>query len=342
MKFRSWVRIALIVVYLVIIAGALVRMTGSGMGCPDWPKCFGYYIPPTDVETLQWSADRIFEKGQVIIKDDALLVAVSDFTTMADFNSKNWETYTRHDYAKFNVWHTWIEYINRLLGALSGLAILIMAVLSFGKWRKDKWLTILSVLSVFMIGFQAWLGATVVYSVLAPVRITMHMLMALLIVAVLIYLLERSSEAVNKRANSKLFRNLLIFGIILTLVQITMGTQLRQFVDEQVSNFGYDAKERWLENPTINFYLHRSFSIVVLLVSILIWHLNRKFQYGFGLVNWILVLVLLEAITGIAMYYFDFPFGSQPIHLVVAALLFGIHFYLTLAAFRAKETVELS
>jgi heme A synthase len=40
-------QIALILVYLVIFAGAFVRLTGSGMGCPDWPKCW-VYIPPTE------------------------------------------------------------------------------------------------------------------------------------------------------------------------------------------------------------------------------------------------------------------------------------------------------
>jgi len=337
--YRKWVRIALILIYLVIVAGALVRMTGSGMGCPDWPKCFGYYIPPTEAEQLEWNAVRSFEKGQVIIKDEQLLVAREDFTTSQIFDNANWEVYDRHDYAEFNVWHTWIEYINRLLGALSGLAILIMALLSIGQWKKKKRITVLSVAAVVMIGFQAWLGATVVYSVLAPVRITLHMVMALVIVAVLIYLLEISSKERPGTGVSRQFKNLVILAVGLTLVQVIMGTQVRQHVDEQVKILGYDLKSEWLADPSIAFYMHRSFSILVLALNAFLWYLSRRRGYKLVLLDWIMVMILLEALTGIVMYYFDFPFASQPLHLVIASLLFGLQFYLALSLFHRQKAI---
>jgi cytochrome c oxidase assembly protein subunit 15 len=318
----------------VIIAGAMVRMTGSGMGCPDWPKCFGYYIPPTEASELAWQPNRTFEKGQVIIVDKALQVASKDFTTSSEYSVENWELYTKHDYAIFNVWHTWIEYMNRLLGALAGLAILIMAILSIWKWRENKKITLLSWLSVFAIGFQGWLGATVVYSVLSPVKITIHMVMALLIVALLLYLLYLAKNQKKTLSISKKYGSLLVLTILLTMVQIILGTQVRQFVDDQVVAVGYDAKSLWLSDPDMLFYFHRSFSIIVFLLNAWLWYFNRKYNYGLSKINWIFSFVILEALTGIAMYYFDFPVLSQPLHLVIASLLFGLQFYVILEAWK--------
>src|SRR6056297_2966431 len=98
--------VSLVCIYLVVLAGSVVRMTGSGMGCPDWPKCFGYYIPPTSIETLTWTENRTFDSGNIIIHREGLLVAKSDFTSSANFNPENWEAYTKHDYASFNATHT--------------------------------------------------------------------------------------------------------------------------------------------------------------------------------------------------------------------------------------------
>ena len=69
-SFKISVKISLILVYLVIAAGSIVRMTGSGMGCPDWPKCFGYWIPPTERAQLDWKPGHQYTKGQVIILNE--------------------------------------------------------------------------------------------------------------------------------------------------------------------------------------------------------------------------------------------------------------------------------
>ncbi|WP_452220337.1 COX15/CtaA family protein [Lacinutrix salivirga] len=331
--FRTLAKIALVLVYLVIIAGAVVRMTGSGMGCPDWPKCFGYYIPPTQASDLEFKANHEYKKGIVIIKDEALLVAKTNFNSSQAINLNNWEPYATHDYAIFNPLHTWVEYINRLFGALSGIPILIFTVISFSFWRKNKWITILSILTVFSMAFQAWLGKTVVDSNLSPYKITIHMVMALVIVAFILYLIFASKTSFKTQVLDSKFKNVLLFAIILTLIQTVLGTQVREHVDEQVKAIG-QVKELWLQNPTLNFYIHRTFSFLVFFTNVWLYLRNRKLNLGYNKMNLVLLCIVLEVITGIAMYYFDFPFLSQPLHLVIATILFGIQFYVYLESRR--------
>lgn len=337
-NYRKIAKISLVLVYLVIIAGAVVRMTGSGMGCPDWPKCFGHLIPPTDESELRWEPEEEYKKGQVIILEETLQVANKDFKSSSTFEKGHWDTYTKHDYAEFNPYHTWIEFINRLFGALAGLGTLLLAFASFGYWKKKKSITILSWLVVFGMGFQAWLGATVVYSVLEPIKITVHMVMALVIVAMLLFLIHISNE--NRRfykydKNTFIFLSV-VFG--LTLVQIVLGTQVRQFVDERVGEVGEMAKHLWLQSPTFLFYIHRSFSILVTLLNLYLAYRIYKLNLGLFKINWVLILLLVEVITGMAMFYWDFPFMSQTLHLVLASLLFGVQFYLVLESFNSRRS----
>ncbi|MFD0861296.1 heme A synthase [Sungkyunkwania multivorans] len=338
--FRKAAKTALILIYLVIVAGAVVRMTGSGMGCPDWPKCFGYYIPPTEETELQWRPNHFYKEGRIIIVDEELRITPKDFTSGNVYNDSNWDSYTKHDYAIFNPLHTWIEYVNRLLGALSGIPILVMAVLSFWFFRKQRWLTVVSWLTVFGMGFQAWLGKTVVDSNLAPYKITVHMVMALVIVAMLLYLIYVTRSSTASIKYDGVFRNVLIITILFTLGQIILGTQVRQYVDEQVKFYGYDAPEAWLSYPTFKFYFHRSFSILVFAMNAFLYYRNSKLQLGYRKMNWVMLLLFIEILSGMAMYYIDFPFGSQPLHLVIATLLFGVQFYLFLESRKAVTSVE--
>lgn len=333
--FSKWAVISLVLVYLVIFAGAFVRLTGSGMGCPDWPKCFGHYIPPTQEKELLFTAGKEYDKGQVIIKEESLLIAKTDFTSKSTFDASNWEKYTKHDYAVFNPLHTWVEYINRLFGALAGIACFVTFILSFWFWKENKKLILLTFLICILMGFQAWLGKTVVDSVLNPVKITTHMLAALLIVAfqlITIYAVQKDRKTLGF---DRKFNWILVISLALTIIQIVLGTSVREHVDT-ISETG--APEiLWLQNPSLSFYVHRSFSVIVLLVNLYLFAQNKKLNLGFKKLNWVMILLLIEIISGIAMYYFDFPFGTQTIHIVLATLLFGFQFYMILES-NSKKT----
>mgnify|MGYP001498355163 FL=1 len=336
-KFKFLTRLSLVLVYLVILAGATVRMTGSGMGCPDWPKCFGYYIPPIEQSQVLFQPNSKYKKGEMIIfNEEKLLVAKSNFNSSDLIDLKNWDTYEKHDYIIFDPVHTWIEYINRLIGAISGIPILLFTIISVVYFKKYKHLTFVSVLTVICMGFQAWLGKTVVDSNLAPFKITFHMLMALLIIALLIYLVNSSSKYTIKK--NKIFTNFLFVAIILTLVQIVLGTQVRQFVDEQ-ANVYYDKFEWFNEIPKVYEY-HRTFSLVVIAVNFGLFYLNKKLNLGNNYISYVIVLLFIEALSGVVMFYFNFPFGSQTIHLFIASLIFGFQFLILLQNITFKNKLN--
>ena len=335
--FRSLSKAALIMIYLVIIAGAIVRMTGSGMGCPDWPKCFGYFVPPTNAELLVFKPNNNYKKGMMILKEnEQFMVAKKDFRSSKTLQDSNWEVYSLHDYAVYDPIHTWIEYINRLIGALAGIPILILAILSFWLFKENPWITVTALLTVFGMGFQAWLGKTVVDSNLAPFKITIHMLMALIIVVFILCLIFSTKTSFKSQVYHSMFYNVLGIGLVLTLIQIVLGTQVRQFVDEQTKLIGYE-KNLWLAKPEINFYIHRSSSVLVLFLNIYLWYKNKTLNLGFRKINLVIGCILLEVFTGILMYYFDFPFLSQPLHLVIASVLFGIQIYIGLEILYQKN-----
>ena len=325
-RIRTFAWISLVFVYLVITAGSVVRMTGSGMGCPDWPKCFGYTIPPTSVDQVTWTPERAFEKGQMIVHEwegeERMLVAIGDFTADTEFNADNWKLYEKHDYSIFNPTHTWIEFINRLIGALTGVPVLILFVLSLVQGiRKKQWINFLLAAGVlFMLGFEAWLGKLVVDGNLIPGSITIHMFGSMVLVLLLLLIIRRKSE--HRVSLSPAGKWLLLGAFVLTLLQILLGTQVREEIDI-IAKSGLD-REFWVSELPNIFLIHRSFSWVVLILT-LGW-LWISWKAGVRMREMLLAFLLmdLQIIAGVVLSYAGMPAFLQPIHLVGGILLFGV------------------
>ena len=327
-RFIKISKISLILVLLVILAGSLVRMTGSGMGCPDWPKCFGYLIPPTNISEIEWSPNKSYKKGIILRNNGKLIVSKSDFTSSNQINFSNWKNYTKHNYSYKKKKKTWIEFINRLLGAIAGLATLIMFVFSFSYWNKKNILILNSLLIIIGMGFQAWLGKLVVDSNLAPYKITVHMLMALVIISLIIYSIFKTQKNLNDEIIRDSFvKNLVSFTVLISLIQIVIGTQVREIIDLQYEIYGPNNKDKWLNAPNFYFYFHRTFSILILLLNFGLYYLIKLRNYSSIIIRKISFIIFLEIVVGIVMYYIDFPFLSQPIHLLLATILFSYQYY---------------
>ena len=276
----------LIMVFLVILAGGVVRMTQSGMGCPDWPRCFGRWIPPTSVTQLP-----------------------------ADY-----ETYLRQqdiDHT-FNAYHTWIEYINRLLGALLGVFIFVHLVWSVRRfWRADRVIVWWSLGLLVLTGFQGWLGKRVVDANLAVVKITTHMLVALLIAAVPLVILNRINKEKEPVTPSLKWITLLTLAGV--LIQIILGTGVREQIDEVSRSLGYQGREFWIGALGTTFYIHRSLSWLVLFACIFLFLKVRRMPSLGPTGTLVLAMPLVAIAAGLAMNFLSVPAIAQPVHLMAAS-----------------------
>lgn len=343
-SYRRLSGITVVAVYFLILVGGIVRSTGSGMGCPDWPKCFGSIVPPTRVDQLPANYQEIYLEKR-LAKNERFVATLSrlGFTETAKELANDKSILVEEE---FNATKTWIEYINRLIGVVIGLLILATLIKSFSLWSLDKLIPGTAFLSLILVSFTGWIGSIVVSTNLLAWMITFHMLLALALVAVLLYSNRRATRLLSKKTSTNSMPRkilwLLLCASFLMLIQVVLGTQVREGIDRVSFAMGNLLRDEWVGQVGLVFLVHRSFSLVLFGVHILYFLWAFKFSTRSTSFNYwnqaLLALLIVEIASGMGMAYFGLPAYLQPIHLLFGSLILGVQFVLLL---HLKEEADL-
>jgi len=286
-QIKNWAVATFVLCFLVIIAGGVVRTTQSGMGCPDWPKCFGKWIPPTNASELPVDFEKYLHKQDI------------DHT--------------------FNALHTWIEYFNRLLGTLLGMFGIIQVLLLFFKRKELAKAFKLAIAFLATVILTGLFGAIVVKLNLAHVSISVHLLFAILLVQLQLALLLSLQSKLSAITIDHKTRNILFVFLAILLCQSILGTMVRMYVDDVSKTLHYEQRETWLADSPIAFLIHRSFSWLVLLSGLyMAWHC-KNIPLIKNKIFTLASIIVLSMIVGIVLVYADMPAIAQPIHLLLAS-----------------------
>lgn len=294
MKLNTYQIVALTTILatlFLILVGGLVRASGAGLGCPDWPKCYGVWIPPTSVDQLL----------------------------------------PQFDPSEFNAVKTWTEYVNRLIGVLIGLLITATFVLSLKYRKIRPSVTVASFMAFVLVLFQGWLGGQVVRSGLSEWIITLHMVTAMIIVGLLIYAaFQAFSGLMEFKLSDKNKRHLIQLSAVLlfvTMIQMVLGTQVREAIDVISRGINPPDRAEWIDGVGLIDDIHRSFSWILLFTSVyLSWYVRKESINGYfrSLPDWVLGLILAQIVIGVILAYFGMPPVFQVLHLVGSAVLVSV------------------
>lgn len=309
---------ALVCVIVLVFVGAIVRVTGSGLGCPDWPTCWGRIIPPTSVDQI-----------------DVDKLDLEKFKRHASRKGIDPDTITRETILdSFNPVQTWIEFINRLTSLPLGLSVLLLALFSFRASRRRGWVIGLSWLSLVNVLVNAVMGAIVVRSGLQPGIITLHMALAFFLIGLLVTIIwltrsDTASVAMPSDSRKKVLIVSLVFFACL-FAEGLLGSQVREQTDELGLVAAELSREQWSEEigTTLIFKIHRSFSWTLLITGGLLWFWARQSVLAVAREpKLIFALVVAMMIMGVILGHIGVIQVLQVLHVGTTAILLAVSWH---------------
>jgi cytochrome c oxidase assembly protein subunit 15 len=302
---------ATLLALIVVSFGAYTRLTDSGLGCPDWPGCYGTLSVPESIDQI--------EKAQAVYPDSPVEIEKA-----------------------------WIEMIHRYIAGILGIMILVIAFMSI-RLREQinyslKW-------PFFLLGlviFQAALGMWTVTLLLKPAVVTSHLLGGMTVLGVLTFLMHRNFGTHRENfVSNKYERKIIRFSLVLLFIQIALGgwtstnyaalactdyptchgslvpemdfyNAFTIFRELGVTSIGEPLS---LEALHAIQWVHR-IGAIVLLVYLLFVAYILKVNQGFNMWRNVLILVIsLQFIIGIANLLLHLPIVLATLHNLGAALL---------------------
>ncbi|MFT3991603.1 MAG: COX15/CtaA family protein [Luteolibacter sp.] len=312
-RFQKLATGALVSVLFLMFVGAVVRVTGAGMGCPDWPTCWGCLVPPTKVEDVN------FDK-----------LPIERFKAKAERMGRNPDEITVEELKKeFNPRHVWTEYFNRLSSLPVGFFSLATFIAAFRQREKRPLVFWMAFASLFVVLLNAWMGAKVVYSGLKPGVLTTHLALAMSLIGLLVYCAVRGTDTPWVMEISEGKRTLarrVVFGFLLVIVlEGIMGSQIREMTDEMAKAHINSPRSEWigeLEHTWV-YIVHRSFSWAVMGMAVAACHTSRRFRAGGTTVveKAALGIVTAQMVLGLIMSQIHIYAWVQVVHVGLAAVL---------------------
>lgn len=293
-SFRILALLSTLATYFLIFVGGLVRVSGAGLGCPDWPKCFGSWLPPLSMADIPANIDP----------------------------------------SQFNLTLAWIEYSNRLVGMLLGFVILAMAIQAIRHFRQVKSILYPSAAAAVLVAFEGWQGSAVVSSQLKSVLVSTHLLIALVIVCLLIWVTiqayAREAGAASKPHRYSKDIYLWLVGLYaVSIAQIVVGTLVRTAVEAVESNWPELPLDTILADAgsVVQVHLITGNLVTIITVVAALWILKsierppaliaRSAQLLIG-------VAILQAVLGLALLWIGLVPLMRLYHLWLSALQIGL------------------
>ena len=330
--YRRLVYFSAVLTLIVLVVGAYVRLSDAGLGCPDWPGCYGQLTPAHATQQI-----------------DAAVQAQGG------------------DHGPVSIPKAWKEMGHRYLAGVLGLCILAIAVVA---WLQRRYTSIrLPIVMLVLLGVQATLGMWTVTLLLKPAIVTAHLLGGMSLLALLVWLSTEQWLAVQITTQTKIqtpspspspspstvhgvpgVRRLASVALGVVIVQIALGGWVStnyaalacpdlplcrghvvppmDFANafHVLRELGQTAQGAWLsvEALTAIHWTHRMFAVLVFFVVGGLAHRLARVANCRGLARGLAVLLLAQIAIGLGNVVLSLPLWLAAAHNAGAALLLSI------------------